>query len=281
MSIDNINNAFDKAESITNESEQSWLILKIKDQHYAVNCQDVLSIMIADMEVTPVSGYSGEVKGVIDFRGSVIPLLEMRSVLGQISFEMEHQEFIYMIEERKADHMNWVSELIRTASCGEHFRLTRNPHECAFGKWYDGYKPSNQAVAFDLKKIEEPHRLLHETADLIEESMRLPDGQREEQISRLLQKVEKDYMEKVLKLMEELKEVYKSGFREMCIILSNDEGKMMSLLVDEVKSVDTLRTVDSQNLFDASVIHHVARSANVQGEVFVLDRDALFGRLFY
>ncbi|MGN0711172.1 MAG: chemotaxis protein CheW [Anaerovoracaceae bacterium] len=277
MSTDTVNK--DIEQNVAND-DRAWLILKVRDQHYAVSCQDVLSIMIADMEVTPVSGYSGEVKGVMDFRGSVIPVMELRNVLGEIGFDEEHQEFIYMMEERKEDHRNWVNELVRCTTCGERFTLAKDPHQCKFGKWYDNFKPSNQAVAFDLRKIEEPHRLLHETAQLIEDSMKLPEGERETQINNLLAKAEKEYMKKVLALLDDLKEIYKSGFREMCIVLSNEEGKMLALLVDEVKSVDILRTVNSQDLFDASVIDHVARSSNFQGEVFVLDRDALFRRLF-
>lgn len=262
-------------EILENESDQTWLVLKIQEQHYAVNCRDVLSIFIADFDVTEVSGYSSDVKGVFDFRGSVIPLLELRSVLGKISFEAEHQQFTYDMDMRKSEHMAWVSELARCTYSGEKFTLATDPHQCAFGKWYDSYKPSNQAVAFDMKKIEDPHRLLHEAAIRIAEC-----GNDEEKKMEYLRKVEQEYAPKVVALLDDLKDVYRTGFREMCVVLSNDEGKMIGTLVDEVLSVGALRSVDSQNMFDNSCVHHVARSESVKGEIFVLDRDVLFSTVF-
>lgn len=267
------------------ENEDSWLILKLQEQSFAINCQDVIAIFRAEEDATKMSGYSDLVRGVIDFRGSVVPLLEGRRVLGMIPFSEEHQDFSDMMEVRSQEHMNWVNELKRSTQEGEAFKLATSPHECAFGKWYDHYHTDNQSVAFDLKKIDEPHKKLHETAGHLLECKKIKDeDERKTKQEELLKTAENKYMPKVLELLEAMKEIYKTGYREMCVVIANEKNKMLGLLVDEVTSVEPLDTVDSQGLFNTafstSCVDHVAKSKHMQGEVFVLDREALFNKLF-
>ena len=49
------------------------------------------------------------------------------------------------------------------------FTLARDPHQCAFGKWFDNFKTDNIAVSEVLKKFDAPHKRIHALADEIEE----------------------------------------------------------------------------------------------------------------
>ncbi|WP_312352835.1 chemotaxis protein CheW [Aminipila sp.] len=267
------------------ENEESWLILKLKEQTFAVNCQDVIGIFRAETEISQMAGYSGHVRGVIDFRGSVVPLLELRSVLGMTAFEQEHREFCDMMELRKGDHIRWVQELQRCIHEKDEFKLATDPHQCAFGKWYDSYHTDNQSVLLDLRKIDEPHKKLHETALKVFECNHIQDEEaRKIKEEELMQKASEEYMPKVVRLLEEMKQVYKEGFREMCVVIVDEKEKMLGLLVDEVTAVESLSAVESKNLFNsafsASCVNHVAKSKNIKGEVFVLNKDILFSKLF-
>ncbi|QHI71433.1 chemotaxis protein CheW [Aminipila terrae] len=267
------------------ENEDVWLIVKLREQNFAVNCQNVLGIFRADMETTQMAGYSSYVRGVIDFRGAVVPLLELRNVLGVISFEQEHEEFCEMMELRKGDHERWVQELQRCVHEGDEFKLATDPHKCAFGKWYDHYHSNNQSILFDLKKIDEPHKNLHATAEKVFACKDMQDAEkRGEKQEQLMNQASQELMPKILQLMDDMKDLYKSGYKEMCVVISNEQNKMMGLLVDEVNSVESLQTVESKSLFDSafssSCIDHVAKSVHINGEIFVLDKEALFGKLF-
>jgi chemoreceptor zinc-binding protein len=44
-----------------------------------------------------------------------------------------------MIDERKNDHIHWVNEFERSIKNDEQINLNTDPHECAFGKWYDNF----------------------------------------------------------------------------------------------------------------------------------------------
>ena len=88
--------------------------------------------------------------------------------------------FEQMIDDRKQDHINWVNELERYMVEGGSFKLARDPHQCALGKWYDHFTTDNMSVTNLLKKIEEPHENLHKAADEAEnckkDCEKLPEG---------------------------------------------------------------------------------------------------------
>ncbi|MFV0518019.1 MAG: chemotaxis protein CheW [Aminipila sp.] len=267
------------------KTDDSWLIFKLMKQTFAVNCQDVAAIFRVTQEVVNMQGYSNHVRGVIDFRGNVLPLLELRSVLGIASFEQEHKEFKDMIEMRIDDHKRWVAELNRCIDEDDIFSLATDPTKCAFGKWYYNFHTDNASVAFDLRKVEEPHRKMHEMAIDIIECKNIQDlEQRKKKESQLLTQVKEEYMPKVVELLTDMEEIYKNGYREMCIVIEHGDNKKLGLLVDEVTVVESITKVDSESLFNSafssSCISHVAKSQNITGEVFVLDKEALFNRLF-
>jgi len=84
--------------------------------------------------------------------------------------------------QREVDHLNWaraVSALLTDDKVTE-LTVETDPHKCAFGKWY--YSADKDAaielvpqLAGPLGEIEEPHRLLHESAIKIAEAFKPAD----------------------------------------------------------------------------------------------------------
>lgn len=261
-----------------------WLIFKLQNRYFSINSGDVTSIFQLEQEVTAVPGYSENVRGIINLRGDVFPVLELRRILEIISFEKEHEEFSYMLDMRKEDHVNWVNALQHCVEdgngCKGNFKLATDPHKCAFGKWYDSYQPKDQTVAFHLKKIDEPHRKLHETAGKIFECEGIADESlRKGKINELMSKAKMEYMPEILNLIDETKDVLKGSHREMCIVLEND-GHSFGILVDEVCSVEELEFVgkesDIKKMLQTDLVKGIAQSTSVNGQILVLSKEALF-----
>ena len=149
---------------IKTDSEMLWLSLKLKKQLYAIDSSTVESIFQLDQTITPLPESTATKPGIINLRGKIISLVDLRLVLGMESLVQEQKEFEAMLEQRKIDHQNWVKELERCLDEDDKFHLATDPHKCAFGKWYDNYHTDVQTVAFHLNKIDEPHKKLHHTA---------------------------------------------------------------------------------------------------------------------
>lgn len=268
------------AQEFSEVKNMPWLVFKLQEQAYAINSQDIVSIFQLDQPVVKVAEYDERIRGIINQRGSIVPLVELRKMLSMPSFLQEQDEFNLMLETRKQDHIHWVDELKRCLTCGEEFKLATNPHKCAFGKWYDHYHNPNHAVMFHLNKLAEPHRKLHESAVAAFSCDKHCDScSREQCLQDILQGSADNYMRTVVGLLEEAKDVFKDSYREMCVILANDD-MVLGLLVDEVSAVETLEFVDStqtfSDLYQTSFVSNVAKSASNGGTVLVLDQAAIF-----
>ncbi len=87
------------------------------------------------------------------------------------------------LKQREIDHLNWSEDVgaLFTDQSLTHLTVQTNPHECAFGKWFYGDTRAHAELlipelAATLPAIEEPHRLLHESADAISGVFRQADA---------------------------------------------------------------------------------------------------------
>lgn len=180
------------------------------------------------------------ISGIFALRGGSVTLFNLRSALKLQSLEDEFSSFTTMLDERKQDHVNWVAALEHSIETGERFSLATDPHKCKLGKWYDSFKTDSSELASHLARMEEPHRKLHETALRMEQCKE--SGSHEDMAAckqRTLEEVRDGYMPKVLEVLENAKEIFRTReFHEMVLVLSGDSS--LGLVVDEVLSVETV-----------------------------------------
>ena len=149
------------------ETKYPYVLFHINGSLYCLNSQYLSKIRpMPDYEKIPKAPAS--IMGMFRQDDRIVTLMDLRTELGYRSMSSECMEFEEMIDARKQDHLNWLSELERCIQKDEPFLLAKDPHQCAFGRWYYNFHTDNQAVAFHLRKIEEPHRKLHEAAIEVE-----------------------------------------------------------------------------------------------------------------
>ncbi len=253
-----------------------WVTFKLAGQYYAVNSAYVVSIDRAPVEVTDISYASDYIRGVMEFRGGVIPLADMRRLLGMKSMEEELSEFVAMLEARKQDHINWVETLKKSVNEGTAFTLATDPHKCAFGRWYDHYQTDNASVRYHLNKIDEPHKALHACADEVRKcTQECTTCKRGECLKRPLERAMSQYMPTIVALLEDAKQVFREEYREMAVVLQNGE-KLAGLLVDEASGVEQLAFLEEEqpaggNPTEKELVKGVAKRTGGEQMVLVLD----------
>lgn len=232
-----------------NEEEvKQFTIFRIKEEQYCINskCVDTM-LQLPNDEVQDTGKASST--GFFSHRDQVVELFSLRKALDLPTSNQEYEEFVKMINARKEDHIRWVKELERCSMMGERFTLATDPHQCAFGKWYDHFESDNQAVSYQLSRIEEPHKKIHEAAtEVFNCSQHCADCKREECLKTILTRVKEESMPIILKLLDETKTIFRSNvYRDMVLILNGK--RHLGLVVDEVLSVEALLRADVRDSF--------------------------------
>lgn len=254
--------------------ELPWLIFTLNEKAYAVNSKYVNGLEMPG-KVTPIPDAPDIYCGLVERRGEVYPLLNMRKLFHFPPIDEEVAEFGKMIEQRRLEHVKWLETFEKCIETKEEFTLAIDPHKCAFGKWYDQFVKGDHPTAFYIKKIEEPHRLLHETAAKAISAMNSGD---DETAKALFNKVKTEYYPRVIAILKDAQEVYRNAYREIVVVLA-DEHQLLGLLVDGVLAVDKVNPViggGSMNLLlQSKFFERVVRNDKLDMEILIVDEDEL------
>lgn len=254
------------------------ILFKLKSDYYGINCKNVASIMqLPNYERLPKAPEN--VVGIFRFREQVIPIISLRTLFGLPTMAEEAAEFAEMLDRRKQDHIHWVKELNHSVNTNEPFTLATDPHKCTFGRWYDNYEPESQTIKFYLKKIEEPHRLLHESALKTRNCLQEHDSETKEQrLREALSDAETVYMPQIIELLDEAKDAFANHNHSLLIVIET-ESDSFALTVDEVLSVEDLVDVASEEQVDklkgSKYISEIKKSPKSSRLVLMLDDSKL------
>lgn len=226
-----------------------WVLLELNDVIYATSCESVLSLNQLP-EITPLPKAPHEVRGVINFRGRLIELLDTRRILGIKSITDEIEDFDVMMNQRYNDHLNWISTLENTVKNDTEFTLTTDPHKCAFGKWYDSYSSKSNNIMFlsIFAKFDKPHKEIHGIA--IKAKELILSGNKQAAVD-LIESTKDTKLKEMLGLFEDLKDAYKNSRKEIVVVIGEDESKCVGLSVDQITAIEHLSEFDENLVKDS------------------------------
>lgn len=264
------------------DNSSPWLIFEIKNVLYALNCAKIQSIMKKpeeDHSSTYLPDAPDYIRSMVRIREHVVPTLDLRRLYDITSVEEEYEAFKAMIDQRKIDHINWVDALEKSVTENSEFKLARDPHQCAFGKWYYSYHADNQVVDFMLQKLEEPHRKLHESADQVFACSQDHDRcTRDECLKQAFSTTKDKLMPQLLALLDEVKEVFRHRYQEKLIVVEEGDRRI-AVIVDDVKAIDQLERVDGQEEFSEMMqnryIYSVGRGKKIDDIILMIKAEEL------
>jgi chemotaxis signal transduction protein len=253
-----------------------YVIAGVKGLQLAVSAEYVQEI-VRTPRWHVVPNTPRHIRGVINLRGKVLPLVDLRLRMGLPSALDDVEQMIAMLVDREQDHILWLRELLGAVTEGRPFTLARDPTQCAFGKWYYNYKPEDIGFASVMYRFETPHRRIHRIADTVLEYA----GRGEHDKAReIILRTEKGDLHTVVNLFAAARTAFRESHKEVAIVLT-DGRKQLSLTVDSVASVeaiaeDTIADATSgMGSIKSDLLTKVAHRANDKGIVFVLDAEAL------
>ncbi len=210
----------------------SWVLFDVAGHRCGVQTEYVREMVVL-AHVTRVARSPEHVRGVINLRGHVLPVVDMRRLLGARSLHDETEEMVANFAQRKQDHINWLDELRASVREKREFKLTTDPHKCAFGKWYDHFQANDAILSVMLGKFDRPHKKIHAIG---EQARHLVAQGQAEEAMRLIDETARGDLAVIIDLFDRTTPLLRAIARET-VIVAGYEGTEIGLIVDAVYEV--------------------------------------------
>ncbi len=268
-------------EEATDDVGRQLVTFRVQTQCYAVPIEDVVEMTLL-CELDPIVGAPSWVRGMMQLRDSVVPILDLRVRLGLKDLHEEISELETQLQQRKKDHVDWLQTLEDCCAKGTRFDLQKDPTQCAFGLWFYAFSTEDAVLGNQIAKFEEPHNRIHALADhCLGLSGRGEQAAAQSEID-LAREVD---LSDMIRLFDITVRDIKARSRQMVILLKG-ESENLGIAVDSVDSVITvyedqidprpLRALDTEDAGTEFLVDSVVRSADESGLVQILD----VGRVF-
>lgn len=253
-----------------------WVVARVFHQMAALHSSVVRELVIMP-EVTPVPRMPDYFLGVMNWRGKIIPCIDLRKRLGMPGAREELEELAGMITARAADHMAWMEELYRSVEERRPFTLSTDPHSCAFGRWYDSFQTHNLTVSALLRKMDAPHKAIHALAVRVEN---LKQQGKFEEAAHVVNSARDTTLSRLLDLFSNFETVLKESYRPVAVIV-HTAGTLAAITVDSVEAVEPIDPASIEELDDkgvesfSSVIRRVGQRPKGAGLVGLIDESQI------
>lgn len=242
-----------------------WVQALACNDAIAIPASQILEMVTLDNTVsTPIA--ASEVRGMVNLRGRVVTLLDLRVILGRQSATIELGELCEMLVQRKIDHELWLDALEVSLKESVPFTKARDPTKCAFGQWYSAFQADNAVLRMQLAKLDGPHRAVHLLAD---ETLGLARAGKEKEALECLSRARRSILKELMRLLDESIEVLRDEHQEIVLVLDRP-GPAVGILVDSVVGVRRI---------EASCVENVQAGTLGEIEDSLLGLSKLDGRL--
>lgn len=219
------------------EMENNWLAFQLAKRNFAMRTIDIIE-MIPLGRINKIVDAPSYIRGVLNHRDKIIPLMDLRKKFGMPSLAEESEKLCESLLQRKQDHINWLNELYQSVIENREFKLTTDPHKCAFGKWYDTYKSDNVYIKILLDKFDEPHKRIHSIAKVVGDL--ISDGKNEQAI-QTIESVRQTTLSKMISLFGQTIAAIRENLNEIVIVASYKNAPF-GFTVDIVNDVFDIET---------------------------------------
>ena len=265
------------ADATPNEIEP-YLIVRLHRQDLALPARYVREI-IQTPHVVAIPGAPSHLRGVINVRGDVVRVLDLRRRMGLPPRAQETHDLLETLTAREQDHRNWIQELEASVREQRPFKLARDPHQCKFGKWYDTYQPDNIALEFIWNGFDQPHQRIHAIADVV---LGLVErGEVEPALARI-EKARATDLRVLVEMFAEARQAIVRTERELAVLIDRG-GEALAVMVDGADAVEPLAEADMTGLSEMvltaegqPLVSRTARRPGADGLLLVLEVERLF-----
>jgi chemotaxis signal transduction protein len=268
---------------IADKSDLPWLTFTLAGNAYAVNSKYIDGIITPPDEITPIPDSPPKYIGMLNIRGNVFPLLDMRKQFRIFSIEEEVAAFTKDIEHFIEVHKEHYSAITADFERGGEptFRTSDDTSKCEYTLWLEKRFHKKDKVFETLQKAEAAHKALHafpmKMYNIMSEHYLDPKTQKHAEGEALIEDMAAE-LQTFTDALTEAEYSYRRRFRETIINLADGDDRI-GILVDEVLGVGSIDMVkDSKNLnsvYQSKLFCGVAKSDKTEKEILIIDEELL------
>lgn len=196
----------------------------------------VVREMVRVQPAAAVPGAPPCVRGVINLRGTILPLVDLRVALGMTSALAEINELCALLSARQRDHEVWLSALEHSVRTGDAFAKAIDPHKCAFGVWYDSFKTEHLVLRAALGRLDAPHKAIHATART---ALELTAQGKQTEALAMIEERRRVELAELVQSLDALRSLIRDQQRELVIVVESDRTSI-GICVDSIEGVELL-----------------------------------------
>jgi chemotaxis signal transduction protein len=257
------------------------VIIKLGDKLFSVKADQVLS-MEALRDVKKIPYVPNHMRGVVELRGQVIPLVDLRVLLDLGSYLDELKDLLCHIEKGEADFKMLLSETEKAISESDSNDFCKVNMQ-GFISWLENFQTENIFISDVLgalyRNIQHICKLLSEVRNYIQKS--------ESDIAlQLLSQIKEDELDRLTESFALAKDVVSNKNNELFIVVQAGSNKF-AVTVDHIIAVDIIKNVeDTEDSFFEflnqdlkGLIESLGRNKRFDELIISLNLEKLYGYL--
>lgn len=218
-----------------------YLVFISAEQKFALP-QEILVAIIDMPRHTTIPHMPEHMRGVIDYMGEAVPVYDTRRKMGLPPLGEEIDTLIASLAQRKQDHLAWLEKLKDQVEHGREISVQTDPHQCAFGLWYDACNFHSYDLTDYMAQFDAPHKRIHALA--VEVEILIQTG-RIEEAKEVIRQAEGDALQTLLSLFDGAARKIKQFTYEYAVILERADGRRVAVLADKMEYFGLLDEVIS------------------------------------
>lgn len=246
-----------ETETTSRTLASSWVLFRLGKETYGLPTSQIHEMVILS-DLVDVPNQPDYMRGVMNLRGEVIPVIDLRRRLGLPHADGQMQELLQLLDDRKQDHINWLDELKQSVKEGRDFQGELDPTRCKFGRWLTDFKTDNIQLRMLLYQFEAPHRAIHQIGHTVTEL--IAQERRDEALERI-HAVSDGELKLLLDLFEKTREEIRDGDKRIVLVVDIRNHKV-GLTVDTVSEV---RAINPEQMQPAREILGKGRDKFISG----------------
>lgn len=226
------------------EAVTRYVVVNINANLYGMATDSTVELMSCTMtQITRVPHSPHFIEGVINHRGSIIPVIDARALLGFAPRGQEARGLQERFDAMRLEHERWLDALADSVNDNTGFEKTSDPQRCELGRWLGSLKDpgaglchevlSEPAVNTLIKRFDAPHNRFHAIA---QEVRTLRDQGQTEQALRLIEQTREHELGAMIELFGQISEAIAKQFQSM-LVITEHEGRKAAIAVDGVSFV--------------------------------------------
>lgn len=224
---------------------ETWIVVDINGSNYCVNSEYVkgISELSASVFKSPAKS-SRFVRGHYLIYGTVLPVIDVRRVLGYSSIEDKKIKFSDAVHKVIYEHETWIDELEWAVYTKDEFSKSREYSDSGVLKFVRDLDVSSDKIEILTKKIEVAIEIIYGlTNDILKSKNSLYDCQDK------LEEIKRQSNKYVIKSLDSIIEIHNEMYSETCLVI-RCKGISFGIAVDSIEMISDKSKSLNKHIWD-------------------------------